>query len=199
MKAFLKENIVLVISLSLPLILVILFSIIQFASNVGIANPKHVVVFTTGNANRGIGYNVFVKDNEIHYAYRAPNKANKNTSYYNSNKPRVFIYDPISETRTELEAPTITNFKSNTDIILKDRPKGKIISKIESPDGYILETSNYRNRNVFSSLFGGYDNRTRYEISLKKNNKRIAIPNENYSGNNYYNRNSNFLGWIVKD
>ncbi|HPF78923.1 MAG TPA: hypothetical protein PLF01_06475 [Alphaproteobacteria bacterium] len=199
MKAFLKENAVLIISLSLPLILVALFSIVQFASNIGIAPPQYSVIFATGNDNQGIGYNVYVKENEIHYTYKAPPKKQNNYNYYNNNKPRVFVYDPVQNTRTELEAPEVTNFEEDIDVVLKDVPKGKIVTQLESPDGYILETSYYRNGNVFSEIFGGYNGRSRYDVSLKKNNKRVAIPTIDSSSNNYYDRNTRFLGWITED
>lgn len=200
MKAFLKENAVLIISLSLPLILVILFSIVQFASNIGIAPPQYSVVFMTGNTNSGTGYNVYIKDNEIHYAYQAPTKELNNYNYYENNKPRVFVYDPITEKRTELEAPAVTDYKNVLDVVLDDAPKGKILTNIESPDGYVLETNYYRNDNLFSEIVGGYNSRSRYDLSLKNKSKRVPVPTyENSNNYNYYDRNARFLGWIEKE
>jgi hypothetical protein len=199
MKAFLKENAVLIISLSLPLALVALFSIVQIASNIGIADPQHAVIFATGNNNPNVGYNVYIKNNEIHYTYQAPAQKQSNYNYYDNNKPRVFIYDPINKKRTELESPTVTDYQKNIDVVLKDVPSGTLLTNIESPDGYILETNYSRNGNVFSEIFGGYNNRSRYDLSLKKNGKRIAVPSIESSSYNYYDRNARFLGWIKKD
>ena len=196
MKAFLKDNAVLVTSLSLPLILVILFAIVQFTSNIAVSEPKYSVIFMIGNSNSHAGYNVYVNDNKVHYNYQAPKKEQSNYSHYSRNKPRVFIYNPQSKEKIELDTPVVNDFKTDMSAVLDGVPNGNISTKLESSDGYILETNYYRHGNLLSEVFGGYNSRSKYNISLKKNGKKIVIPAPDSTSRNYYYRNSQFLGWI---
>jgi len=201
MKAFLKENSVLIIGLSLPLILALLFLVVQFFSNISIAAPQHAVLFTTGNNYSNHGHRIYVKNNQVHYAFNTlPNNRPNNNLHYERSKPRVFLYNPINNTSKEISTPTIESYKENTDIVLTEITAKEILTTFSSPDGYALETSHYRGGNVFTEITGGRRHYSNHIINLKKRTKRVPIEIPiNQNSYNYYNRNVRFLGWIIEE
>lgn len=201
MKAFLKENSVLIIGLSLPLILAILFLIAQFLGNISIAAPQYSVLFTTGNNYSNHGYRIYVKDNQVHYAFNtnSNSRSNNNSLHYERSKPRVFLYNPANNRSKELSTPTIDDYKKNSDVVLTEVNAKEILTTLSSPDGYILETNHYRGGNLFSGIIGGrrYYDRT---ISLQKRTKRVPVEiPANQNPYNYHSRNIRFLGWVIEE
>ncbi len=201
MKAFLKENSVLIIGLSLPLILALLFLVVQFFSNINIAAPQHAVLFTTGNNYSNHGHRIYVKNNQVHYAFNknSNSRSNNNNSYYERNKPRVFVYNPINNTSKELPIPVVEDYKQNTDVVITGINAKEILTTLSSPDGYALETNRYRRGNLFTEIIGGRSY-SDHIINLKKRTKRvpIEIPTSQNSYH-YHNRNIRFLGWVIEE
>ena len=201
MKAFLKENSVLIIGLSLPLILALLFLVVQFLGNINIAAPQHAVLFTTGNNYSNHGHRIYVKDNQVHYAFNTNSNirnTNNNNAYYERSKPRLFIYNPTNNTSKELSVPVVEKYKQNTDIVISGINAKNIVTTLSSPDGYALETNHRRNGNLFTEILGGR-RYSGHSMNLKKGTKRVPIEIPvSQNPYNHYSQNSRFLGWVIE-
>jgi len=87
------------------------------------------------------------------------------------------------------------NKVSKTTLVAVPDLKGVTVdSSSIAPDGYefSLGQGRYSRNNVFGSLF--YSSRNRHQSVLTKNGRSIHLPN---GANQYYGRNTRFIGWII--
>ena len=119
MRAFIKDNIVLVAGISLPLVLVIVFVLAGIIPQYTVADPKFDVIFSDRNYNK---YQFEVVDQHVHITAMPG-------GYYGSNnvKPKLYRYNAASKqvqeinyTMPDLPEPTpgvnIYNNPVNTNI-----------------------------------------------------------------------------------
>ncbi len=174
MKAFLKENLVLVAGISLPVILALVFMASTAVYKSGIEPPQYKLIFATDYRKRS---------NEYEYPYRFIVKGNKiflNVTPPEKGKwprlmPSLYIFDPATKTSNKIRIPKIPDHTKATKIEISSLPKGQYFTLQQSPDGYAFEKSYRREFNLMSEVFGGgYRSRSRY--SLRKKGYKIHVP-----------------------
>ncbi len=185
MKAFLKENIILVLGVSLPLLLTAVFFIANQV-NLSFTEPPQYSVLFINNNNYGtsLTHKVIIRDKHAYLSYIPP----KEDRHYNFEAPNLYLYNPAKDEIQEIRLPKTHGLEGKTELPIDELSTTLISTEIQSPDGYHF-THNYRgNRNLMTELFGGGYRRSHYV--LKKEQKNVKIPTmKRY--------NSQFIGWVV--
>jgi hypothetical protein len=195
MKAFLKENFVLVLGVSLPVLLIIVFMIAQQLT-IPSTPPKYKAIFAVQNQYYNKKPYRFEVDNngKLSVSYKQP-EPNPNQHYYNKHLAQIYIYDPDLEyARTikldppedlkagkvkSIKTPELNNYKLNTNDV--------------SPDGYHFTKHNRRHSgNIFSDIFGYRSYHSNY--ALKKDNHLVMIKIDDY----FYGQ-EKFIGWVIEE
>lgn len=189
MKSFLKENMVLVTGIALPLLLTLLFFAAMQMDRINAEPPRYSVIFATNyyDNSSAYPYRLWVEDDQLRFVYAPP--ADKD-SYYTRNKPRLYVYDPVANTRREIALPNIDDRNERFEEVVDDIGARKLSSLKESPDGFVF-VYNYRGHgNLMTEIFGG-GYRSRTQNLLRKDGYSVRIPNADGD-------NTRFVGWIVE-
>ncbi len=192
MKPFLKENFVLVLGISLPVILIIVFMLAQSMTKL-VDPPQYSAVFVLeNNHNNDMFYKFKVKNNKLVVTYKKPDKEDKYNANYNY-RTSLYIFDPVKDDVEEITLETPENAKDGkwVNVTVPNVKDLQINPAKESPDGYIFEEHHRRNSNIFSDIFGYYSGKNRY--ALTKQGRHVPIKNMSYT----YGRDT-FIGWVVK-
>ena len=194
MKAFLKENSILLAGISLPLLLTLIFFISTQMTRLSVEAPQYSLVYATDYMtynNRNL-YWFKVKDHKLHFVYTPPKDDNNNMS---RNMPRLFLYTPQTGENREISVPDIEDRDHDMDVIVPELANISFDNKMTSPDGYIFEKDRDGNGNLMTALFGGgYDSRNRYVLTSK--GRKEIIPASNTKPYSYC---TEFIGWVEKD
>ncbi len=193
MRNFVKENLVLVIGLSLPALLIVLFFVATVIPKSMSTPPQYEMLFTT-----------------MHYDYQNPSdyqldfsvkdqqlmvKAKKgDEKFRNYNTKKLMAYDGKTETVRELslDIAQIAEAASNGEVLLEQTKNMRIDPSSTSPDGYVLEGPNYGGTGLVGGIFGGgYRNGG---FRLKKGSVGYKVPD---AQQNYYYNQLQFVGWVV--
>lgn len=207
MKAFLRENPTIAFGLGLPILLVVVFLLISGIPSLLVDPPQHDVIYATEYYNYQNGVQISVVKNKVQVVYQG--------SEYNSQKPRIWRYDPKTgavreisyllppgltppaKNRVTPSAPNTLNtpndISKTTLIEVPDLDGVEVDSASIAPDGYEFNVGNERyGRGLFDGLF--YSSRYRYEAVLMKKGRSIRLPNVT---GQYYRSNTRFIGWVV--
>lgn len=193
MKVFIKENLVLITGIALPLLLTLVFFAATMFDRIVIDPPKHSVIFATHyyyHNNANAPYRLYVKNDKVHFTYTPPNKEN---DHRNWQKPRLFVYDPIINNTREIELPIVEDPDVKINEVIKEIDAKKITTLQKSPDGYEFEYNYRSNGNLMTELFGG-GSRSRSHYALRKGANKVKI----HSAERYY-YNARFIGWMIND
>lgn len=192
-----KENRVFVAGVTLPLILILLFTLAKYIPLTD--PPQYKAVFWTKSwSQKGSLSFTVTNDHALHVTY-TKNKdfvANTNTNYNGGDVTAdIFVFDPVTKTTTKETIIKLSDDDTNNDTKNIELPKLstlKISANVVSPDGYSFEPSNYRNSSLLTEVFSG---RRYYGPSLSKNEQRIRLTDPQGS----YLNNAEFIGWIIED
>ena len=186
---FLKDNWLLFTAIFLPLLLTLVFFIATQIDKFSIDPPLHSVVFATGynynNSNNP--YRLLIKDHQLYFKYYPPHEEN---NFHHWKKPRLFIYNPLTESQQEIELPSIDDPSIQLDLLVRGLPAKKVSALKVSPDGYIFDTHYREINNLMTTLFGG-GYRSRSEVILTKGSHRVSIHNS-------HRYNTYFIGWLIE-
>ena len=191
MKNFIKENLVLVIGLALPVLLIVLFFVATVIPKAYNTPPQYEMLFSVVNYN-----NQNRPDFELSFSVKnqqlmvKPKKIEGKDNYNNTKK--LMAYDAKTETLREI-AMDVSKFSDGAAMVLEETQAMTIDAATTSPDGYVLESSNYNGNGLLGGLFGGGYHNQGYR--LKKGSFGYKISNQ--QGNNYYDQ-MQFIGWVVK-
>ncbi len=186
-KKFIKENLVLVAGLALPLLLIISFMAVSIIPKSMTAPPQHKMFFTKEqyiNWKKPYTFDIFVKDDKI---TARVTKQEVSKDYNRQRKETLMVYDGETQNVTKItfSQKGWANFLDDeTDIILPETSHITLNTSSKSPDGYTLRVNSHRRRGIIS-LIGS---RRSGKYSLKKGMVRFEVPVQHY-------RNINFLGW----
>jgi hypothetical protein len=201
MKKWIKENLVLVSGIVLPLLLVLGFFILSNAPRL-LADPPEYDFLLIGyryDYQHPINYTLKFEVRDGKLSGKAiPN--DKDTNYGNQQLASIFRYRAETNTFEELlfdlpeeldsaDEPISLNLTSTNQFELDKRNK--------SPDGFQFEYRGYRGRGgLLGEIFGM---RRRYESNfvLKKNSAYFDLPKP--AADPYYQPDLHFMGWIVSD
>jgi hypothetical protein len=191
MKKFIKENLVLVIGLVLPLLLVVLFFVATVIPKSLGTPPQYEMLFTTtkydyqNKPEYAIDFNV--KNQQL--MVKAKKYDEKN---YNNVSKILMAYDGKTETVREIKFDA-SKFGDENEVLLEETKNLNIDTAAISPDGYTLEGPNYGGNGLLGGLFGGgYRNGG---FRLKKGGVGYKVPT--LQPDYYYNQ-VQFIGWVVK-
>ena len=207
---FIKDNLVLMTGILLPIALVILFVIASSVPRMMTTPPAHDFIFVDNNH----GY----YDNRVQTPIRITLRANKDgkivakikveknkTNYY----PIVYRYSAKDNIARPLQAQYFRDvleedsekLEETKTLDMPDFLAGfKLDKNTVAPDGFAFDTSSERyNRGLVGEFFGR--NRRHKTFRLVKGSavfpfEVIANTHRYY---NYYSRRVDFLGWVIED
>lgn len=198
MKKFLQENPTIAYGLGLPLLLVVIFLIVSGLPKLLVSKPQYELLYATGINSYPNVVQIAVIDQKVQVIYQGGS--------YGNERPRLWRYNPRSGGVQEIAivlppspvqsgntTPAGTPPPKNTVIEVPDLAGLTVDSSSVAPDGYEFRGASNRNsRNVFGGLF--YSRRYNQEAVLVKNGRSIRLPN---STDQYYRRNTQFVGWVL--
>ena len=193
LKTMIKQNLVLVVGLTLPLLLILLFFIASVLPKSMGTPPQYELLFTTTKYETQPPDYVFdlsVKDRQLMVKAR---KNDQKERVYQS--VRLMAYDGRSETVREIPLDTakLAQQALLEAVPLHETTGWQIDTASVAPDGYVLDTPNYGSHGLLGGLFGGsYRNN---EYRLKKGSVGYKVPT--LQPGNYYYGQLQFIGWVV--
>ena len=190
MKAFLRENLVLVAGISLPVVLALVFMLATYLQNAGMMAPQYKVLFATNyfkqNGYNNYPYTFIIEDNTVVLNYEPQEKGN-----WHNRLPQLYLFDPATQITKQIDVPKIRDQKEAQDIIVTGVPKGEYTTTDESPDGFIFEKSYRGSGNLMTEIFGG-GYRKRSEHALRKNGFSMRVPESKPY-------NTELIAWVKQD
>ena len=191
MKNWLKENLVLAIGLTLPLLLIVLFFLATVLPKSMSTPPQYEMLFTVNKYDYqnkpDYSFDFKVKNNQLMVK---PKKIDDKNNCCNSAK--LMAYDGKTETVREIAVDS-SKFADGAEILLEETKTMTIDTNTTSADGYVLDASNYNSGGLLGGLFGGGYRNSGYRV--KKGAVGYKIPN--LQANDYYNQ-LQFVGWVKK-
>ncbi|HSI44211.1 MAG TPA: hypothetical protein VK949_07705 [Methylotenera sp.] len=191
-KRFIKENLVLVIGLSLPLLLIVLFFVATVIPKSMATPPQYEMLFTVTKYDyqNAPDYLLSYAVKDKHLVVKAKKNEEKPR---NSNINTLLAYDAKTETVREINIDTSKLTETNSEMVVEETKNYVIDNSTVSPDGYKLEGPNYSGGGLMGSLFGGGYRNTGFRIT--KGNVGYKLPETQQDF--YYNQ-VKFIGWIIK-
>ena len=192
-KSFIKENLVLIIGLTLPVLLIVLFFLATVLPKSMANPPQYELLFSYVRYDyqklSPVSVDFVVKDGELKSRFSRNDK--KIPNYY---VKRLMAYDAKTESVREIpyDMPTLPDDKESTEITLAETQNMTINASTTSPDGYSFEGPYYRHGGLVTELFGGGYRNQGYR--LKKGSVAYKMP---ATQNDYYFNNIQFIGWVV--
>lgn len=195
---FLKENIVLVMGLTLPVILILLFFVAAVVPKWLAPPPQYPVLFTSSRydyeTRPPFQTDFFVSDGVLKVRVA---KANDKNQTYQARK--LMLYDGKNDSVREIayDSPKLSALAEagGGEMVLGETQQLRFDTAFRAPDGYEFEGAGYHGGGLAQELFGGgYRNR---KARLKKGATvyKISIP-AHYG--DYYYGDVRFIGWVVK-
>ena len=192
MKAFLRKNLLIVVSVALPLLVVIFFALASVLPGLYATPPAYDLLLT--HQGRVLATDSPVKINLSVKAERLSATLVKSDETSYSNNPRLFRYDHVSGEVREIDIPipeNIAELPEGSEIPVPELAGLKISSALRAPDGY--EFRGYRRGGgLMMELFGG--NRYRSDVTIAKDGAivRLRLP-----ASDYWYGDVRFLGWVT--
>ncbi len=192
MKKWIIENLVLVIGLSLPILLIVLFFLATVLPKSFSTPPQYEMLFTTLKYEYENSPMYLVDFNVVNHQLMAKVKKNDDKSR-NYNSKKLMAYNPKTETVREITIDLAKAAEANiNEVLLAETKDLKIDASMVSPDGYQFEGSRYSNNGLIGGLFGGGNQNSGYR--LKKGAVAYKVQT---SQPDYYYSDFKFVGWVV--
>jgi hypothetical protein len=193
MKNWIKENLVLVVGLTLPLLLIVLFFVATVIPKAFGTPPQYEMLFTSMRYDYQkqpeYALDFSVKNRQLMVTAK---KGDEKNPVYNSKS--LFIYDGKTESVREVavDIAKTADGMSGQPVLLEETKTWVVDNATISPDGYALEGPNYHSGGLVGGLFGFNDYNT---FRLKKGSVGYKVPN---GQPNYYYSQPQFIGWVIK-
>lgn len=195
-KSFLKDNIVLVLGVSLPLLLALFFWAATVLSRSAVEPPQYAALYAEQQDHYRPNdvYRFFVDDGTLYYQYYPPEQ-DENASRL-PKPPKLYLYDPAEETEKQIDLPAIRDIEEKLDAPVPALQGMTIDTSDQSPDGFIFinHGRSRGNSNLMTELFGG-GSRYRATYALEKDSVRFEIPGT--EGRRY--PRAQFIGWVIDE
>lgn len=195
MKNFVKENLVLVIGLTLPLLLILLFFVATVIPKAMGTPPQYEMLFTTlrydyqNPPDHDLDFSV--KNQKLMIKLRKIDHQQR-MGYHTK---LLMAYDGKTETVREIsiDIAQAAKIADGNEALLQETSGWIVDASPVSPDGYKLDLPNYRSSGLVGDIFGGGYRNNAYR--LKKGSVGYRIPDT--QGVYYYNQ-MQFVGWVIK-
>ncbi len=191
MKNFVKENLVLVIGLALPVLLIVLFFVATVIPKSMGTPPQYEMLFTTTKYDYQNKPEYVIDFNVKNQQLMVNSKKNDEKNYNNATKI-LMAYDGKTETVREIKIDA-SKLTEGNEVLLEETKNLSVDTAVISPDGYTLEGPNYGGNGLVGGLFGGGYRNTGYR--LKKGGVGYKVPNMQPD---YYYSQLQFIGWLAK-
>lgn len=182
-----KENIALVVGISLPVLLVILFWLATVIPKMTVPDPQYDLVFSADHYDYSAQVKGVVRFDVSEGRLRATFHTDDRQTFRNI--PRIYYFDVSSGSTHEISLDLPGNLKDGERLNIPEARDYTISNETLAPDGYGFDAS-YRGGGGFFFFDGGY----RYRGTIKKEGRAIKIPNHGHN----YQGNLHFLGWILE-
>jgi len=194
MKDFIKNNLVLIVGLTLPLLLIVLFFVATVIPKAFGTPPQYEMLFTTTRydyQNSG-DYQIDFEVKNQRLVVKSRKVDQKDRGY---NAKVLMVYDAKNETVREINIDSVKagDATNNNETVLGETSHWTIDTSRVSPDGYSLDGPSYRGGGMVGGMFGGGYHNSGFRI--KKGSIGYKIPDT--QGDYYYNQ-VHFIGWIIK-
>ncbi len=185
MKAFLKENFVLIAGLALPLVLTAIF----FAAahmKAPLKNPPITpVIYAVNNYYENTYKFDVTEKGELELTYTPPNTARG--EHCCPAMPGLYKYDPLQNKEDELKLPEFDLDKKFKGVI---PDTGKLSDATISPDGWHFDYDySYNEGNIMTFMFGG-GSRYGSRNVLIKDHYRVPVSPRRYET-------GKFIAWVL--
>lgn len=187
MNKFVHENYALLVGITLPLALMLLFFIVGRTVTVTVPDPQYDMVYATEyyhHSNQP--YNVRIVDSKLVIDVRP----DKKDEYHNV--PALYVFDHKSLTSRRLDI----DFQNIVDGRVADSEIDELNKKLlntapESPDGYRFEYNSHSNGGLAGEIFG-FGRRYSNAYVLKKGPRTVPLDTHRavYNGE--------FLAWVTE-
>ena len=192
MRTFLRKNMMIVVSIALPLLVVLFFALASILPGLYSTPPAHDLLLSfqgraTSKASQ-VRINLSVVDGHLK-AVTSP----LDNVYYD-NYPRLFRYHHVSGEISEISIPVpdnIADLKDGTEIPIPELAEVRVSDKLRAPDGYEFGGGR-RGGGFIMEMFGGSRNRNDVRISKNGAVIRVRLPTSDY----WYN-DARFVGWVL--
>jgi hypothetical protein len=193
LKNFIKENLVLIIGLTLPVLLIALFFLATVLPKSLAPPPHYALLFSYIRYDyqnpAPVNVEFIVKDTVLKARVTKVDK-----KIQNYNLKRLMVYEPKSESVSEIPytLPVLADNAETLELMLPETQNMTLDSNSTAPDGFSFEGPNYGHGGLVTELFGGGYRNQGYRI--KKGSVAYKIPSVQ---NDYYFNGLQFIGWIV--
>lgn len=193
---FIRENLVLLMGISLPVLLVVLFFLTSVLPKSFTEPPQHELLFSVirydYQAATAPNFEFIVRDGVLK-ARVGKNDNSPNVARYSR---KLLAYDGRTESIREIpyDLAQISRLAENEEITLQETGNMTIAPSTHSPDGYNFEGPAYGGGGLMGEVFfGGYRNQG---YRIVKGRAAYKIPST--FGEAYYAGNLQFIGWVAK-
>lgn len=192
MKSFLRKNLMIVVSIALPLLVVIFFALASVLPGLYAMPPAYDLLLT--HQGRALATESPVRISLTVKGERLSATVSRSTGSIYGNNPRIFRYDHVSGEIRGINIPlpeNISELPEGAEIPVPELASLRISNTFRAPDGY--EFRGYRRGGgLMTELFGG--NRYRHDITIAKDGAiiRLRLPATDY----WYNE-VHFLAWVI--
>lgn len=190
MKAFLKENLVLVAGIALPLVLTILFFAATQIEKASTPDPEYKVAYVANDSyNYNNAYQIILRNKQVYLSYVPPQKENHRN---NSTLPELYVFDPKTGQNNIIDLPEIKEGAEKQEILIPELATFRFSPNRTSPDGYSFDRNYRRSGNLMKEMFGGGYNRGSNNLSMNNGHKSVTISNTPHY-------NAQFIGWVIAE
>ena len=192
MRTFLRKNLMIVVSVALPLLLILLFAVASGLPRLYTDPPAHDLLLTlqgvaTAKTTR-IKVDLSVIDGRLKVV------ATEMDGSYHGDYPRLFRYSHQDGEIREISIPTPGNVEELKDgrvIPIPELAGVRVSDKLRAPDGYEFDGSR-RGGGFVTELFGGSGKRNDVRISKNGAVVRVRLP-----ASDYWYGGARFVGWVL--
>ena len=192
MKTIFQKNPFIVVSIALPVVLVILFSVATFLPRLYTGPPSHdlLLAHESWSTSKGSPVDIdftVVNDRVVARIYR-PEESDR------GGIPRLFLFDHSTSTVREIMIPIprdIDELPNGAELAIPELVDLKVSPALQAPDGYEFR-GDRSGAGLIVELFGGNQNQT--DITIAKNGAitRLQLPASNSPDSDV-----RFLGWVI--
>ena len=192
MKSFLRENLMIVVSIALPLLVVIFFALASVLPGLFATPPAHDLLIT--HQGRALATETPVRISLTVQGERLGASVTSSNGSIYGNNPRIFRYDHVSGEIREINIPipeNISELPEGSEIPVPELAGLRVSNALRAPDGY--EFRGYRRSGgLMMELFGG--NRNHQDVTIAKDGAivRLRLP-----ASDYWYGEVRFLAWVI--
>lgn len=190
MKAFLKENLVLVAGIALPLILTLVFFAATQLEKATTPDPEYKVAYVANDRySYNNAYKIVIRNKKAYLSFIPPKKdAHRN----HSDMPELYVFDPATGKNEIIDLPDIVEGTDKQEVLIPELSSLRFSTNRTSPDGYSLDRNYRRGGNLMTEMFGGGYRSGSNNLTLNNGQKSVSISNAPR-------HHSQFVGWVIAE